>query len=353
MKEISINNTRNIEMDLLKGVAILLVVFGHVISSESILFRYINTFHMPLFFFISGFFAYRSFNKYDISKIIYDKLRRLAVPFLCVSVLAVIMNILMDAVSKVKVNWLDYIFSSFIYAKSAWFLIVLFLTFFFHAVAMFLKKKNCLWLIVPLTILIYLFAPDHFLMLGKFKTMLPFFEIGYFINSGEKSRNIIFNKNYVITAMGVLYLILPAIYFNYKDFINYSYFNYILSNASYEIFQYLYYTFISACGIAFAFSAVTYIVKAMRLSCIMSDIGKYSLDIYIIHPFIIKIISLFSVLGLYKCGILPLAIQLACSVIITIMCWQLAKKILYKISLYRLLFAPENKKKKCDMEAKK
>lgn len=46
---------RFIFIDLLKGIAILLIVYGHIIpGSIPGLTEYVSTFHIPLFFFISG-----------------------------------------------------------------------------------------------------------------------------------------------------------------------------------------------------------------------------------------------------------------------------------------------------------
>lgn len=51
--------------DVLKGIAIFLVVMGHVITygvyriDSALLFRLIGSVHMPLFFFISGYFSYK------------------------------------------------------------------------------------------------------------------------------------------------------------------------------------------------------------------------------------------------------------------------------------------------------
>ena len=44
------------QFDILKGVGILLVMIGHAISTNSIVYNLIYGFHMPLFFFCSGFF---------------------------------------------------------------------------------------------------------------------------------------------------------------------------------------------------------------------------------------------------------------------------------------------------------
>lgn len=55
------NDLRISYIDQLKGIAILLVVLGHVIGynncEDSFLWRFIYSFHMPLFMFISGYVA--------------------------------------------------------------------------------------------------------------------------------------------------------------------------------------------------------------------------------------------------------------------------------------------------------
>ena len=59
---------RNQQIDALKGFAIFLVIIGHVIYwsdianySKNLLFIMIYTFHVPLFFFISGYLIYNRF----------------------------------------------------------------------------------------------------------------------------------------------------------------------------------------------------------------------------------------------------------------------------------------------------
>lgn len=51
---------RSIEIDAMKGIAIISVMLGHFIAShygmENFLFRLIYSFHMPLFFILSGYF---------------------------------------------------------------------------------------------------------------------------------------------------------------------------------------------------------------------------------------------------------------------------------------------------------
>lgn len=80
--------------DMLKGVAIFLVVMGHVIAmcvreiDRTPLFKFIEHLHMPLFFFISGWFTYKCTNE---GKIVIPNIAqraiRLLIPMVAVSTL--------------------------------------------------------------------------------------------------------------------------------------------------------------------------------------------------------------------------------------------------------------------------
>ena len=51
--------------DILKGLAIFMVIMGHVITmcirdiDSAVLFKFVEKMHMPIFFFISGYFSYK------------------------------------------------------------------------------------------------------------------------------------------------------------------------------------------------------------------------------------------------------------------------------------------------------
>lgn len=73
--------------DNLKGLAIILVVMGHIIGSMSIygpIIHFIDSFHMPLFMFLSGIFAFKVGQKIDKSAawaFLKKKCMRVLVPF--------------------------------------------------------------------------------------------------------------------------------------------------------------------------------------------------------------------------------------------------------------------------------
>lgn len=83
-------NRRITYIDMAKGFAILMVVTGHIAqycikgkSAESV-FDFIYSFHMPLFFFLSGYVASLSRNKIELGQVwsfVQKKIRTLVLPF--------------------------------------------------------------------------------------------------------------------------------------------------------------------------------------------------------------------------------------------------------------------------------
>lgn len=86
---------RDKKIDILKGIAIILVVIGHTIQFtkgpvyggggffNNPLFSLIYTFHMPLFMLVSGYLFYESLNKYSMRELILKKFKSMIIPILC------------------------------------------------------------------------------------------------------------------------------------------------------------------------------------------------------------------------------------------------------------------------------
>ena len=73
MKTTRLGKTRFAEIDIARGVGILLVVAGHALKQTGqsntvfdILLSVIYSFHMPLFFILSGFVAVKSIEETDL-----------------------------------------------------------------------------------------------------------------------------------------------------------------------------------------------------------------------------------------------------------------------------------------------
>lgn len=94
MNQQSINKKRRIEtFDLLKGIAIFMVVMGHALTmcvrgiDSAFLFKLIGQVHMPIFFFVSGYFTYKAMFKAPSIK---KRFMQLIVPFLVITPLWVL-----------------------------------------------------------------------------------------------------------------------------------------------------------------------------------------------------------------------------------------------------------------------
>lgn len=88
--------SRDLSFDVLKGILILIVVFGHALQFQyqdecwyHPLFDGIYTFHMPLFVFVSGYFFYSSTRR-TFRDMIVNKAKRLLLPWLIWSIVLVV-----------------------------------------------------------------------------------------------------------------------------------------------------------------------------------------------------------------------------------------------------------------------
>ena len=85
---------RNHYLSLAKGVAIILMLWGHCIQYcnnesfdifENHVFQFIYSFHMPLFMIISGYLFYYSFSKRNLEELLKHRIQGLLQPIICCS----------------------------------------------------------------------------------------------------------------------------------------------------------------------------------------------------------------------------------------------------------------------------
>lgn len=69
-------------VDILKGIAILLIVYGHIIPGAiPFMTEYVSTFHIPLFFFVSGLLYNDVKYKDNFMSFIANRIKTLMCPF--------------------------------------------------------------------------------------------------------------------------------------------------------------------------------------------------------------------------------------------------------------------------------
>lgn len=91
-------NTKRISyIDMAKGIGIILVVYGHLgFASESVL-TWITSFHMPLFFILSGMLlSHTNAVKYSMADFISKKAKALLIPYFAFSILSILFSAILD-----------------------------------------------------------------------------------------------------------------------------------------------------------------------------------------------------------------------------------------------------------------
>ena len=94
-KEQSQNGKRLVGLDMARGIAIILVVIGHSVFVSSSCNIWLSTFHLPLFFILSGILAgIKQEESHPLPKLSLQKARSIMVPYLWFSIGSICLDIL-------------------------------------------------------------------------------------------------------------------------------------------------------------------------------------------------------------------------------------------------------------------
>lgn len=213
--------------DLLKGVAIFLVVMGHSLTmcvreiDSAVLFKLIGEIHMPLFFFISGYLTYKvAFKHPNLTK----RFKQLIIPFIVVSSLWV--WYFPHSGLKSPLTSTFYGLYTDGWKNGYWFTLCLFEIFLIYAcIAPFLKKFDsaiaqigiCTSTYLALAI-ITVFAPEpinSIIGLQLLTSFLPVFLIGVLAHKYKDFYESITNGNYWF-IIGILLFVFSWYYLSYS-----------------------------------------------------------------------------------------------------------------------------------------
>ena len=142
---------RYIFIDILKGISIILVAYGHILPGAIPIFtEYAGIFRMPLFFFVSGVLFKDSIYKEDFKDFIYRRYRGLIIPFIYFSFLVALGYIFIE---EDYINFLKNLLQNGWGGYALWFIPVLFGSQLLYWPLCLLSKWMRLMLIILLGIL--------------------------------------------------------------------------------------------------------------------------------------------------------------------------------------------------------
>lgn len=335
---------RIIEIDLVKGFAIILAVIGHAFpdavkgfwiagqnSIASSLYYFIYSFHMPLFFMCSGFLLFpKLIVKENLESQIKSRFKRLMIPYLFLSFIYLGGKMMDDVLADNALS--DNPVLGIIFGNSpcfgAWFLWSLF---FVSVIVLSLRKVN-IWLLFVLFLAIT-YIPLH--LDANFKGVTSIMSntmwllMGCIVRKYYNYISMYLNKYVMLSSFMVILLI--HIYADYITFQN------VIFTRSVTIIKTL-------MGIVAAYS-LCYILalkyKESIISQMLQTCGNYCMDIYIISMFVLVPLRILYVnVGLMNFIPYYLWVVIA-SILGTILPVIISKYIVRKVDLLRTLLVGE------------
>ena len=117
------------EIDILKGIGALLVIIGHLCDYNGVLKIYIYAFHMPLFFFLSGY-IFKKKKDIKTSEYIKKKIKTILVPYFIFNIVSLVISLRFGSYEfsgyKNIIKGLFYLEGYVYWNSSLWFLPVIF-----------------------------------------------------------------------------------------------------------------------------------------------------------------------------------------------------------------------------------
>ena len=198
--------------DIVKGIAILLVILGHAVFAvyghENSVHEFIYSFHMPLFMVVAGRFFYSTLKRRTTIGIIRSKFIQLILPILVIGLIdflffgSIHFNLKFKPDAPLMEN-LMHLYGTWI--RTLWFLQALFLCS-MTALAADRLTNNSIWAYLA-TIVAVSLLPD-WLNSASFKQMLPCFVFGLFLQKYEWREFFIKHRRWCTAASCIAFALL-------------------------------------------------------------------------------------------------------------------------------------------------
>lgn len=278
------------KIDVLKGIAIFLVVLGHGIIfypvnlHENVIcnfvFTWLSSVHMPLFFVVSGYcYSYKNNYKEYIEK----KIKRLIIPYFVFNLIDIIPRTLLSNLVNRPRGVGESLTKILLYGGEYWFLYTLFIIFLIYPIFSKYALKNkyimVLYFIVNILVVVFVKNIPDVLKLSSVVYYMVYFSLGVAIKKyiGKSIFEVKFNKT-IAVVITIVSLLLWVI---------------------------LVHTNISSIRIITALVGIItiyFFTESHLIVMIFKRFGKYSLQLYLLNGFLLVISRtiIVSVLGIYN-----------------------------------------------------
>jgi fucose 4-O-acetylase-like acetyltransferase len=277
------NNNRDRQLDAVKGFAIILVIVGHVTAfsnpdnlKNNLLFTLIYSFHMHLFFFISGYLVVGRFGP-TTGSWIKKKFMQLIIPY-CVFTLFYTFVLFGFLNSTITPDSVIHVLFSYTIPDSAWFLPVLFESFVILALLILsekvIGKSSFLIFFMGASFIIPLTPLDTIMAVHQIVVYTPFVILGYLVCTWKE------RLSPYVTIIEILGSILFVILFTVKSAS-------LIPTINSAQF-YLFYAYgLALTGIILSWSAIK-LISNRTLAYPFIFCGFFTMEIYLTHLIILN-----------------------------------------------------------------
>lgn len=286
MKYQLVNTSRKGWVDALRGLAILLVIYGHNIRDMHEFFVFTSPFKMPLFFAITGYVFVLS-EKSSVNSFFSQLFRKIFIPWMILGLLPELIRIPSCGVSNVFDTFLKLLSGEYL-----WFMPC----FFIGEIIWYFTLRLCKKTVYIATTTFVLFAIGlvlhhcgilNYAMFNRALAVQPFFLIGYIFRNNES----------YFTKIKWGWLIAGIVLYVGLSFLS----MFLFPGESIDVHLNQYYNLPYCLLLIFlsCFLLFTIASKSGFNSPVMSFIGQNTLVLYIWHPYLIMVlIKVLSLIGL-------------------------------------------------------
>lgn len=287
---------KNLTVGTVRGIAIILVVYGHVIQRSmapwgedffmSPAFKAVYAFHMPLFFFISGYLMAFSLQRRGVQEVLMSRCRSILVPFLSWGTLGVITAYVLNIIDGKQVSLMNFpleMADQLIIHPVIWFLFTLFAAGGLLLCSVSLEKKIGPGAFAVLYVLLLLMPFNEYGCLYYIKWFYPFYLMGYWANRYA------WNLNYpaAVTVVLLCLFVFLVYLWNRNDYIYINKMNIQPGQFIPESARLLYRYGVGLLGILIAWRLGA-LLSGTKVGDLLTLVGVYSLDIYLVQRYLVE-----------------------------------------------------------------
>ena len=290
---------KNSVINTIKGIAIILVVYGHTIQKGmstqgqdfflNPAFKFIYAFHMPLFVLISGYLLAFSLKRKSAGETVKSRYVSLFVPFIAWGVLDIVVNHILgivDGKGLAIINVPYELASNLFLNPAVWFLFTLFILSAVLVYSVELSKRFGMMIVPCVYLLIACLPFNEYCALYYIKWFYMFYLTGYYINIYGEHLIQRFNHVSWFVIATILFVVLLS-FWTKSDYI-YVHKMTLLSDHYWEdAVRFVYRYGIGFIGIAMIFYVGVFCLNN-RVGQLLSVIGTYSLDVYLIQRYVVE-----------------------------------------------------------------